>query len=429
MKPPIRIGIIGLGGYAGSHHQAVLRLEEKHHARLVCTCDPQAAEFATAQHMLGFARRGVRVFEDYRTMLAACAGGLDLLVVPTPIPLHAEMHRAGVDHGLAVYLEKPPTLDYVELEEMIQHDRPAKKATLVGFNFIIEKPRRALKERLLAGEFGPLLEAHLAACWPRPRSYFERNTWAGRLLGDHGRIILDSCFGNAMAHYVHNMLFWAGQDDVTSWAHLDRVQAELYRAHGIEGADTFFVEARTAGNSLLRFALSHACAGPSSQSETLVCEKAVIRYVVGQSAEVRWTDGRTERIPLEPIDTLYENHLEYYRYLRGEADRPATTLIDSRSFVILNDLAYVSSGTINAIPAPLITATRNEQEQKDYLSVSGLTRVQSDFLTHGHWPGAHGWERSGPPTAVGVEDLCRLRTTVETMAGPRQSSPPGPVVF
>lgn len=417
MKPPIRIGIIGMGGYAGSHHQAVRRLEEKHHARLVCTCDPQAAEFAGAQQLLNFGTRGVRVFEDYRTMLGACAGGLDLLVVPTPIHLHAEMHRAGVEHGLAVYLEKPPTLDYVELEEMIQHDRPAKKATLVGFNFIIEQPRQRLKERLLSGEFGALREVHLSASWARPRSYFERNTWAGQLIGDHGRLILDSCFGNAMAHYVHNVLFWAGPAKIMSWAHLAEVRAELFRAHAIQGADTFFVEARTPENAILRFALSHACAGASGHAETVVCERAVIRYVVGHSIEIRWTDGRVERTPLEPFDTLFENHLEYHRYLRGEKTRPATTLTDSRSFVILNDLAYVSSQTISAIPPSQVTHVRNEQEQKDYLSVAGLSRLQNDFLTQGHWPGAHGWERPAPPQIVALGDLSRLQGVAEAMAG------------
>jgi predicted dehydrogenase len=417
MKPPIRVGIIGMGGYAGSHHQAVLRLEEKHHARLVCTCDPNPDAFATEHQLLGFGTRGVRVFEDYKTMLAACAGGLDLLVVPTPIPLHAEMHQAGVEHGLAVYLEKPPTLDYVELEEMILHDRRAKKATLVGFNFIIEKPRQTLKERLLAGEFGSLREVHLTASWPRPRSYFERNTWAGRLVGDHGRLILDSCFGNAMAHYVHNALFWAGQTELMSWAHLASVRAELYRAHAIEGADTFFVEARTPEDAILRFALSHACSGTSSHAETIVCERATLRYVVGHSIEVRWLDGRVERQAHEPFDTLFENHLAYYGYLRGEQPRPATTLTDSRSFVILNDLAYVSSGTIAPIPAPLVSSVRNEQEQKDYLHVAGLTRAQTDFLTHGHWPGAHGWERPAAAAAAGLADLSKLKGVVEGMAG------------
>ena len=39
-----------------------------------------------------------------------------------------------------------------------------------------------------------------------------------------------------------------------------------YAAHAIEGADTFFVETDTTGGVTMRFALSHACAGPSTRS-------------------------------------------------------------------------------------------------------------------------------------------------------------------
>lgn len=147
MSSPIRTGILGMGGFAATHHQAVMTLEERGQARLTCTCDPNPDAFQTEQRAWHFARRGVRVFSHHGPLLEACRDQLDLLVVPTPIPLHAEMHRAGIAAGLAVYLEKPPTLDHIELEEMIAQDQRAKKATFVGFNFIIEKPRLALKTR------------------------------------------------------------------------------------------------------------------------------------------------------------------------------------------------------------------------------------------------------------------------------------------
>ena len=34
MKHPVRIAIIGMGGFAGSHHNAVARLEERGKAKL-----------------------------------------------------------------------------------------------------------------------------------------------------------------------------------------------------------------------------------------------------------------------------------------------------------------------------------------------------------------------------------------------------------
>jgi predicted dehydrogenase len=416
VKSPLRIAIVGLGGFAGSHHHAIARLEERGHARLLCTCDPSPAAFAAEELALRFPTRGVQVFADYRTMLEACHRHLDLVVIPTPIQLHAEMHAAATALGLPTYLEKPPTLDHAELERMIAADTRARKSSIVGFNFIIEKVRLALKERLLAGEFGPIRGATLSANWPRPSSYFSRNAWAGRLADPQGRIVLDSCFGNAMAHFVHNLLFWTGGPDLFSWARIAAVRAELYRAHRIEGADTFFVEADTATGITMRFALSHACAGTSSHHETVLCDKAAIRYTVGGHLEIRWTDGRLERTPLEPFDALAENHLEYFRYLRDESPRPATTLPDCRPFVALNDLAHISSGTITPFPAPLVCGMRDEKEQKDYLQVSGMAAVQENFLGRGVWPSSAGWGR-GPAEVVTPADLPRFHDVVRALAG------------
>ena len=342
MISPLHIGIIGIGGHAGIHHKGVLQLESEGQARLVCTCDPQADVLTEHQERYDFSRRNVQVFDDYRAMLATCAHELDMVVVPTPIPLHAEMHRACVEHGVAVYLEKPPTLDYREVEEMIAIDRRAKKATLVGFNYIIERARLALKQRLLDGEFGPLREAQLRVLWPRTSAYYGRAAWAGRLFAPGGKsVILDSCFGNAMAHFVHDLLFWAGSGQLMSWAAPTTVRAELYRAHPIESTDTVFVESQTTGGATLRFALTHACHGDSTQCEIVHCEKASIYYFIGDRAEVRWHDGRVETTALGTLESTCANHLDYYRYLRGETPRPATTLADSRPFVLLNNLSFI----------------------------------------------------------------------------------------
>jgi predicted dehydrogenase len=412
--PPVRIAIIGMGGFAGSHHNTVARLEERGLVKLACACDPDPTRFAVEQQVWRLAQRGVRVFDDYRAMLASCHGEIDYVAIPTPIRLHAEMHAAATSYGLPAYLEKPPTLNHAELDLMIAADTRARKSSLVGFNFIVEKSRLRLKERLLSGEFGAIRGGTLCALWPRPSGYFARNGWSGRLIVDD-QIVLDSCFGNAMAHFVHNMLFWTGTPGLFSWAEIAAVRAELYRAHAIEGADTFFVEADLATGCTLRFALSHACAGASTSSETVICEKAILRYAVGGQVEVSWKDGRTERVPSGPFDGLEENHVEYGRYLRGEVDRPATTLEDSRPLVVLNDLAHVSSGSIQPIPERLVSPLREEKEQKDYVRIEGMAKVVDHFLCRGIWPGYAGWRRDNGEV-VTPADLARFEPTVRAMA-------------
>lgn len=409
-----------MGGFAGWHHATIASLEERNLVKLICTCDPNADSFADEQKNWKLTERGVSVFTDYREMLASCHQDLDLLVVPTPINLHSEMHRAGVELGIPVYLEKPPTLDYRELEEMIECDRQAKKSTLVAFNFIVEKPRLAIKERLLSGEFGAITGASLMAHWPRPSDYFRRAKWAGRLIMD-GRVVLDSCLGNANAHFVHNMLFWLGESQLSSWAQIGNVRSELYRAHDIEGADTFFVEAATTAGVTIRFAVTHACAGESSHQETITCENAEIIYIVGSHAEIRWHDGRVEHIEIGQFDGVTENHLAYHRYISGQTNRPATSLTDSRPFVILNDLAHVSSGHIASFPAEQLTHVRDEKEQKDYINVTGMTGAIDRFLQQGEWPGAQGWGRK-TGALVTPKDLSRFHETVEEMAAASTSS-------
>lgn len=398
LPPPFRYLIAGLGGYAGSHHEALLALENAGLARVVATCDPTPDRFSEQRALWRFEERGVRVFAGYDAMLAACAADSDVVVIPTPIPLHADMHRAAVTAGLAVYLEKPPTLDPAELEAMIAADAAARRPTLVGFNFSIEPARLALKTRLLAGEFGALRTVHTLAQWPRRTGYFRRNTWAGRLRSPDGRALLDSCLSNAMAHFTHNTLQWAGPAAPLAWGMPVEVRAQLARAHAIEGADTFLVDARTREGVGLRLAFTHAATGSPTQQETVRCEHATLTYVVGSHYEISRPDGRLERHALPPFEPLAANHREYQRCLCGETNRPATRLEDARPFVRLNTLAYLSAGKIARFAPGQANWTNPPDPGDRFVEIAGLSGALRSFLEEGRWLDPAFFDRGAPPT-------------------------------
>lgn len=410
------LAVIGMGGFAAEHHAAARRLEQAGLVRLVATCDPNPEAFSQQTREWELGARGVRVFDDYRTLLDRCGGEVGVLAVPTPINLHAEMHRAGVEAGVAVYLEKPPTLDPEELRLMRTTEERARHATLVGFNFVLEPERRQLKQRLLAGEFGRLREATFLGLWPRAQTYYARADWAGRLmLGD--QLILDSPFGNAMAHFVNALLSWAGDEDVESRATVERARAELWRAHDIEGPDTFFVEARTSSGVTLRWGQTHATCADSRQPETLVCERATLRYEVAHGYEIAWQDGRNETKVLHYPDVVADNYRAYLRYLEGRRSRPPTTLADCTPFVELNGLAYLSSGSIHDFPVARVKR-RLFEGAAEYRSVSHLDEALRYFVRGGRWPGES-------PRWVSPSELARLRSVVQRMraeAGARGSS-------
>jgi predicted dehydrogenase len=411
-----RVAIIGMGGFAARHHQVVLSLEQEREARLICTCDPRPETFIEKMEEWRFEGRGVRVFTDYRDMLEQCWEQLDAVIISTPIPLHAEMHRACVELGLPVYLEKPPTLDPEELEEMIQVDQRQVKRTSIPFNFIAEATRRELKERLLRGDFGRVERVTFCGVAPRATSYFDRAKWAGRLILD-GQLVLDSCMGNAMAHKVHDALFWAGTGGVFSWGTPATVQAELYRAHKIEGADTVFCAAETDAGVQLRLFLTHASTGRGRNEERVICEKASLRYVSGSEAVIEWQDGRTETIPLEKEDLVREHHRWFYAYLRGERDRPFTMLEDSRPFVFLNSLVYVSAGAIGTVGGDSVDRIPADPQPGEFVRIKGLGEIAHRFLADGSLPSAQEVVWASPSKAKATPaDLARLREAVCSMS-------------
>lgn len=379
---PLRVAVAGLGGFAGSHHAALEILEARAECRVVATCDPDVPARGAEIERFHLAARGVMVLPDLAAMLDLSP---DVVTLPTPIPLHAAQHAAVRAAGAFCYLEKPPTLWWPEYREMVERDGGT---TQVGFNFVGDPFRQKLRERIQSGEFGPLHAATFLGLWPRGAEYYARNEWAGRLTVG-GRPVLDSCIGNAMAHYVQNLLFWTGQE-------VEGVRAWLARAHPIESYDTAFVEATVAGGARLRIGATHT-GTLNFDRETVELREARIVFDSWRSARIEWRDGRTEPVDSSIPDQgamLRENLSEYFAFVRGERARPATRLEDCEGFVALCGLALVSSGGI---------ADLGGAEAGSHRVVEGLEDRLRAFVDNGAWP-------EGEPTeARDRDEIERLR--------------------
>lgn len=370
------IAVAGIGGFASQHHQAFFELESEQSLRVVATCDPREASVAELKNEFQFSRRGIAIFDDFQKMLEA--GGYNWVSLATPIGLHAGMHAACVNRGLPCYLEKPPTLNPLELEQMIRLDARASRTTQVGFNYVYEPERLILKERLLSGEFGALRRVGVRANWRRNRHYYERNNWAGRLLlGD--TLLLDSCLGNAMAHHVHNVLFFAGTRALDSWGECGAVEARLLRANAIEGADTVFLRGELESSVEIRLALTHAGGANGETEETLVCERAVIRIFPRTEILIEFTDGRHEKIPIPNRNNLKINLKLFSEYVAGGSHQMLSTLAHCRPFVQLNALAYLSTGQIQQVAPPLAEF----DPVTDSWQIHGIEERLKDFVETG----------------------------------------------
>jgi hypothetical protein len=242
-----------------------------------------------------------------------------------------------------------------------------------------------VKQRVVDGEFGAVKRLSLRAFWPRTRQYYERAAWAGRLLLN-GKMVLDSCIGNATAHYVQNMLFWAGPT-LDLPAEVSTVEAQLYRAHAIESFDTVFLRAAVGGARVpLSLVVSHACDGEGDDEEIVECESATIRVPRRSACDIAWQDGRSEKIELPTTgpSRMRDNYESLFSVLEGRASRPFTTLTDCRPFVALHSLAFVSSGGITTVEPPQSREYRTDTAAG--VAIEGLREVGAEFLETGQFP-------------------------------------------
>lgn len=419
---PLRIAIVGLSGFAAAHHRAVRDLEaEGRSCILTACCIPPGGESDELAAELELEARGVHIYPSLDALLTAEADALDLITLPVPIPLHAPMHRACVEAGVPCYLEKPPSTHIGELDDMLAVEAGAREPTFVGFNFIGEQARRDAKQRIVEGAFGPLERVTYLGLWARNTAYYARTSWAGRLfLNDYP--VLDGVLGNAMSHFVFAALYWAGTDAAHSWAHPTAVRAVCGRANAIESPDTMFVTAHTDTGVELRLAGTHACEEGWVCEEELVCRDATLQYKVNGTLDIAWRDGRHESIDVPVHASMHDNLRQYLDVIRGNAPRPLISLANTRPFVQLYDLAWLSAGRVQVAPSAATRPIEHAESGTTTVTLPGIADVARRFVREGIFPDAQGVDWLVTPAATTTPghlsqwDAClaRLRNQVRS---------------
>jgi predicted dehydrogenase len=127
----------------------------------------------------------------------------------------------------------------------------------IGYQWSFSPAIQQLKRDISAGRFGQPKRLRTRVYWPRDEKYYHRCSWAGRVRGGDGRLVLDSPANNACAHQLHNMFFVLGKTaNRSDWP--ATVTAELYRANAIQNYDTVALRSRTEQGVSMLLIASHA---------------------------------------------------------------------------------------------------------------------------------------------------------------------------
>ena len=253
VKIPYRAAIIGVSGFGHTHYMDLMREAVDGNCKIVAATVINQTE--EAEKCAKLKEMGAIIYTDYKEMLEAHKGEIDLCCVPTGISLHAPMSIDAMRAGANVFVEKPVAATIQEVARMKSAEQETGKFCAVGYQHIYQPNTRQVKEFILDGGIGKLRSIRVKGLWPRNENYYNRNNWAGSLKsGDHW--VLDSPFNNALAHYLNLACFLAGETFGES-AKVKGVKAELYRGNKIESADTASIKVYTTNDVEILFIVSH----------------------------------------------------------------------------------------------------------------------------------------------------------------------------
>lgn len=146
-KPPLRVGVVGLGAAAG---QILPVFDEVPQVELAAVADVRVGlvEEITARY-------GVPGFESIEAM---CDGDVvDAVWVATPNTLHAQHTIAAAERGKHVICEKPMAVSLEECDAMVRAARANGVQLVQGHSKIYETPIRLMRSIIESGELGRVI--------------------------------------------------------------------------------------------------------------------------------------------------------------------------------------------------------------------------------------------------------------------------------
>jgi predicted dehydrogenase len=193
----------------------------------------------------------------------------ELTVISSPIQFHISQSSLALQNESHVLCEKPLTAAVQDADALIRMEKQSKNWVLIGYQWSFSEAIQSLKKDILQGLFGHPLRFKSICLWHRDLDYYSRCDWAGKIKTPGGGWVLDSPANNAMAHFLHNLMYLAGDDQYSSRSPVE-ITGEAFRAYPIENYDTVACRAFTGEQVEILFYASHAVkenSGPIFQLE------------------------------------------------------------------------------------------------------------------------------------------------------------------
>jgi len=146
-KPPLRVGVVGLGYWGPNLARNFAALED---SELVWCCDPDERSRERAAALFP----AVRFTADLADLLGD--ERLDAIALATPVPTHAELSITVLDAGKHCFVEKPMAQSVTDAERVLAAAQTSEQILMVGHLLEYHPGVRKLKDLTDSGELGEI---------------------------------------------------------------------------------------------------------------------------------------------------------------------------------------------------------------------------------------------------------------------------------
>lgn len=233
----IRFAILGPGNAAELHARALARIPN---AALVAVAGRNPAKTRVFAERVG-ARADAGLGETIRR------GDVDVVIVCTPHPLHAEQAVEAAQAGLGVVVEKPLALDPADVDRVIAATRASGTFAVVVSQRRWYPAVRRVKAAIDEGRIGGPALATLEVLGWRGPEYYATDAWRGTMGGEGGGVLV-----NQAVHQLDLLCWFLGEP-----ADVDGFTANVNHP-GIEVEDTAVAVVRFRSGALATVAASNA---------------------------------------------------------------------------------------------------------------------------------------------------------------------------
>ena len=198
-EPTLRVGIVGVGNNAVTHHAPAYRLLPN--VELIACC---ATSLSRAQ--AGAKRLGIpKAYADVGTMIRA--ESLDAVSVCSTNDAHYQNTLDALRAGAHVLCEKPMALDRNQAQEMVAQAERADRRAMVAFTYRFVPAAKMAQELIAGGELGEVftfqatyVSAYLSdLAAPIEKDWKLRESKGGGVFGDLG------------SHLIYLTRWWFGE--------------------------------------------------------------------------------------------------------------------------------------------------------------------------------------------------------------------------